>query len=165
MRGYGVCEGHCGGSLPSFFWLGVFSVYPSSVSGLNVGYIRPESIGAVYKIPYFGGNEPFRIYLPPAVEKLVELLPRTWMRRVPRYIATISPFVVMWDYKWLQAQRSPGSQVQGLREYRELQVIVLITRCVAWGLTQWTSDAVLTMWASVFLGTISMIVRFYFLHV
>lgn len=46
------------------------------------------------------------------------------------YIAFISPFVVMWDYKWLQAQRS-GGRVTGLREYRELQFIVLVVRIIA----------------------------------
>jgi len=65
----------------------------------------------------------------------------------------------MWDYKWLTIQQIPGSQVEGLREYREIQVIVLLTRFLAWGMTKWIQDAVFTMWISAFLGIISLIVR------
>ena len=65
----------------------------------------------------------------------------------------------MWDYKWFTIQQIPGSQVEGLREYREIQVIVLLTRFLAWGMTKWIQDAVFTMWISAFLGIISLIVR------
>lgn len=64
----------------------------------------------------------------------------------------------MWDYKWFTVQQIPGSQVEGLRDYREIQVIVLLSRFLAWGMTKWIQDAVFTMWISAFLGTISLIV-------
>jgi hypothetical protein len=67
----------------------------------------------------------------------------------------------MWDYKWFTIQQNPGSQIEGLREYREIQVIVLLTRFLAWGMTKWTQDAVFTMWISAFLGIISLIVSLF----
>ena len=64
----------------------------------------------------------------------------------------------MWDYKWFTIQPIPGSQVEGLREYREIQLIVLLARFLAWGMIKWIQDAVFTMWISAFLGIISLIV-------
>jgi hypothetical protein len=81
------------------------------------------------------------------------------MTNVPRLLALLSVFVVMWDYKWLEGQRIPGSHVEGLSEYRELQLIVLSIRFAAWGMSQWLNDAVLTMWASTLLGILSLVVR------
>jgi hypothetical protein len=80
------------------------------------------------------------------------------MESVPRILAFVSVFVVMWDYKWLEGQRIPGSHVEGLSEYRELQLIVLLMRFAAWGMSLWLNDAVLKMWASALLGILSLFV-------
>ena len=123
-----------------------------------LGFLRPESIGATYKTPYFGGNEVFRVFLPSTIDKLFLSLPKSWIVGVPGYIASISPFVVMWDFKWLQVQRSPGSQVHNLCEYRELQLLVLIIRFLGWTTIRYITDAVVVMWITGFLGIISLIV-------
>lgn len=115
-------------------------------------------MGARYRALSFGENEPFRISLPSFLDNLSHFAPTEYVHLIPRYVAYVSPFVVMWDYKWLQVHRIPGSHVEGIWEYRELQFIILIARFVTWGLTQWTKDAVLTMWISGFLGIISVIV-------
>jgi len=120
--------------------------------------LRPELVGASYRTLSFGENEPFRISLPSFLDNLSHFVPIEHVTVIPRYVAYASPFVVMWDYKWFQVQRMPGSHVEGLWEYRELQFIILIARFLTWGLTQWTKDAVFTMWISGFLGIISMIV-------
>lgn len=130
----------------------VFNRYPQ-YNRVDAGCIRPELLGSVYKTSF--GDEPFRISLPSIIERALDALPGI---DIPRYLAIISPFVVMWDYKWLEAQNTQGAQVEGLREYRELQLIVLISRLLAWGRVQWTNDAVMTMWTSAFLGIISLIV-------
>jgi hypothetical protein len=129
-----------------------------STTDADSGFLQPEVLGATYKPVSFGQNEPFRIYLPPYVQNVFDLVPREKTASVPRNLALISIFVVMWDYKWLQVQQLPGSHVEGLREYRELQAIVLLTRFAAWGMTRWTSDAILTTWTSAFLGIISFVV-------
>lgn len=129
---------------------------------LMEGFIRPEVVGSVYRSRGFGDDNAFRIHLPPVVEKVFTMMSdpfwATKLRILPRIIASLSPFVVMWDYKWLAAKRIPGSQVEGLREYRELQVIVTALRLLAWGLTRWTINPVLIMWGSAFLGIISLLV-------
>jgi hypothetical protein len=122
------------------------------------GVVHPESIGARWKVATFGQDEPFRISLPLTLEKLFDSLPRQKLMSVPRYLALISPFVVMWDYKWLQVQQIPGSHVEGLREYRELQLIVLITRFLAWATTKYIQDALITTSITAFLGILSLIV-------
>jgi hypothetical protein len=133
---------------------------------LMEGFLRPECIGATYKTPYFGQNEPIQVYLPPIIDKfLSSRLPKSWILRIPHSIASISPFIVMWDYKWFQIQQIPGSQVEGLREYRELQFIVLITRFSAWIILKYIIvDAIIIMWTSAFLGIISFIVWSLFLY-
>jgi hypothetical protein len=128
------------------------------ITDADSGVLQPEILGATYKPVSFGQDEPFRIYLPSYVQNIFDLVPRESTANVPRNLALISIFVVMWDYKWLQAQQLPGSQVEGLREYRELQAIVLLARFAAWGMTRWTSDAILTTWTSAFLGIISLVV-------
>jgi hypothetical protein len=64
----------------------------------------------------------------------------------------------MWDYKWLEAQKVKG-EVEGLKDYRELQLIVLVTRFLAWGTTKWINDAIISMWTNAFIGVISLIVH------
>jgi hypothetical protein len=125
---------------------------------LMEGFVHPESIGARWKVVSFEQNEPFRIYLPPTLERLFDSLPQEKMLSIPRYLALISPFVVMWDYKWLQVQQIPGSTVEGLREYREVQLIVLITRFLAWAATKYVKDALIIMPITAFLGILSLIV-------
>lgn len=125
---------------------------------MTIGFLQPEMVGGKYKPVSFGGNEPFRIHIPVFLENALSVLPRHLLAGVPRSLAVISIFVVMWDYKWLHIQQMPGSQVEGLREYRELQLIVLLIRFAAWGVTRYVMDAVLIAWISSFLGTLSLIV-------
>jgi hypothetical protein len=119
------------------------------------GTMRPESIAAT---PTFGGNESFRIPLFATFEQVLTFLPKRWIFRIPRYIATVSPFVVFWDYKWLESQRIHGSQVEGLREYRELQLIILILRFSAWGLTRSINNPFILSWSATFFGILSLVV-------
>jgi hypothetical protein len=118
-------------------------------------FIRPKFVGASHNLA-----DDFRI--PLFVEQVFSLFSdpfwTTTLRAMPRAISSISPFVVMWDYKWLTAKRIPGSQVENLREYRELQVIVVALRLLAWGMTTWTTNPLFVRWGSAFLGTISCIV-------
>jgi hypothetical protein len=118
-------------------------------------FIRPGLVGASHNLA-----DDFRI--PRFVEELFSLFSdpfwTTFLRAMPRAISSISPFVVMWDYQWLTAKRIPGSQVENLREYRELQVIVIALRLLAWGMTTWTTNPLVIMWGSAFLGAISLIV-------
>lgn len=158
MFGYGGCGEYRGGSRQSSLLVGVLSVSTFINLRFMIGFFRPENLGTTYKTLVFGDNEPYRIRLPPSVEQVFERLSQGWMVKVPRFLALVSPFVVMWDYKWFHVQQSPGSQVEGLWEYRELQLLVLVIRFLAWGMTRWTKDAVLTMWLSGFLGIISLVV-------
>jgi len=123
---------------------------------LMEGVMTPERIGAT---PYFGGNDPFRIPLSTTIEQVLMFLPKRWTLRIPRYIAAVSPFVVFWDYKWLAAQRIHGSQVEGLREYRELQLIILIIRFSAWALTRFSSNPLILSWSAAFFAILSFVVR------
>ena len=127
----------------------------SGGTGVMEGATRSESIGAT---PTFGGNEPFRMPLFATFEQILTFLPKRWIFRIPRYIATVSPFVVFWDYKWLESQRIHGSQVEGLREYRELQLIILILRFSAWGLTRSTNNPIILSWSAAFFGILSLVV-------
>ena len=123
-----------------------------------VGFIAPETVGGVYKPISFGQNEPFRIHLPPWIESSLNLLPRHHITSIARYIALISPFVVMWDYKWFLVQHIPGAQVENLREYRELQFIVLVTRLIPFLVLRLTNDATVITCISAFLGILSIVV-------
>src|SRR5579859_3071766 len=122
------------------------------------GFIAPEMVGGVYKPVSFGQNEPFRIHLPSSIETLLHLIPQQYIVPIPRYIALISPFVVMWDYKWFQVQYIPGAQVDNLKEYRELQSIVLVTRVLPVLVLKLTNDANVVTWISAFLGILSLVV-------
>src|SRR5277367_1049064 len=133
----------------------VCSWYASPGSRVTVGTMRPESIGAT---PSFGGKEPFRIHVPAKVEQILTFLSKQWILLTPRYIATISPFVVFWDYKWLESRRIQGSQVEGLREYRELQLIILIIRFSSWGITRSTNNPLILTWSTAFFGILSFVV-------
>jgi hypothetical protein len=129
------------------------------------GFVRPELVGGVYGSRGLGDDHMFRMRLPPFVENVCTTLSlpfwETKLRIIPRIIAVVSPFVVMWDYRWLAAKRIPGSQVEGLREYRELQVIVATLRMLAWGLSNRTTSPVVIMWGSAFLGIISILVSLF----
>ena len=137
---------------------GVVCTWYLSHEGLRVmeGTVRPEIIGAISS--FGGGNEPFRIPFPTPVDQMLTFLPKQWILRLPRYIATVSPFVVFWDYKWLESQRIQGSQVEGLREYREVQLIILIIRFSAWGITRSTNNPLILTWSTTFFGILSLVV-------
>jgi hypothetical protein len=119
-------------------------------------FLRPEVVGARHT--RFGMHSP-RIHLHIYLDRLIDMLPIVWMREVPRSVALISPFIVMWDYKWLAIQRRPDFRVIGLWEYRQLQLIILVIRFLAWGMIRWIDDLVITMWTSGFLGLVSLFVR------
>jgi len=132
---------------------------------LTGGLVRPELVGGVYGSQGFGDDNVFRIHLPPTLDNVCTILSQpVWKSKsksIPRIMVFLSPFVVMWDYKWLAAKRIPGSQVEGLREYRELQVIVITLRMLAWALIRWTTNPAFIMWGSAFLGIISLLVFFF----
>jgi hypothetical protein len=114
----------------------------------------------VYPVISFSQREPFYISLPPAVDSFLTLIPRPVLLSIPRSIALVSPFVVMWDYKWLQTQRIPQSRVGHLPEYRELQLIVLALRFALWGIVHYTRSPVVVMWTGALMGVTSLLVRF-----
>jgi len=64
----------------------------------------------------------------------------------------------MWDYRWFQIQQIPGAQVENLKEYRELQFIVLVMRFVPFMLLRMTRDANVVSWIAGFLGILSTMV-------
>ena len=117
--------------------------------------LRLENIGAT---PSFGGTGPFIIPFPEPVERFLTFLPKRRILLVPLYIAAVSPFVVFWDYKWLASQRIQGSQVEGLREYRELQFIILFIRFFAWGVCRSTNNPLILSWSAIFSGILSLVV-------
>ena len=124
------------------------------------GMIRPESVCPEYKLQYFGAEQQkrFRISLPPLLDNIISFYLRRWLIRIPQYIAITSPFVVMWDYQWLSKVQIPGSQVDGLREYREVQLIILILRFFSWGAQSYIQDTTAVMWLTSFYAIMSAIV-------
>ena len=124
---------------------------------MTIGLICPEIVGAAHR-PISFNKEPFLPPLPPSITNLIQLLPQQFIHPIPRYVAFISPFVLMWDYKWFQMQQISGAQVENLKEYRELQFIVLVMRFVPFMLLRVTRDANVVSWIAGFLGILSTVV-------